>query len=195
MHQRNRQLAHDCFTGSPGDGASDAADPSTQTSTPYFPVVFDISHYLLGTSIATVDRLGTTLRQLDLQMNNRPVGQSVTRPAQVGEDLEHQAILGQDIGYESPYPMSFCDLGQMSEQRRSDAAHVVLMSDNDPDVSSGRVIGDRVIRYTNELVRIECAESALPTCRLGHLANELVETNLVQREEAEVSIMVGEVFM
>ncbi len=44
--------------------------------------------------------------------------------------------------------------------------------------------GDRVVRYTDESVRIECAQSVLPYLRLRQLAGELVQLNRTQREEA-----------
>ena len=93
--------------------------------------------------------------------------------------------------------MGFCDLGQMSEQCRPDAAQVVLMSDNDPDVSerSGRR-DDHVVRYTNELGshRMRRERTADVQAQVS-CADELVEINRVQREEAEVAVMVGEVLM
>ena len=69
------------------------------------------------------------------------------------------------------------------------------MRNNYRDLSTAWVIGDRVVRYTNKLVSIECSKSALPIFRLDQPANELVELNRIQSEEAVVAIMIGEVSM
>jgi hypothetical protein len=83
----------------------------------------------------------------------------------------------------------------MFEQRRSDAKRMILISDHNRDISSGRVSGDRIVRYTNEPAPIESAQSVLPNRRLDELANELLEMGWMQREEAEVPIMIAEVLM
>lgn len=175
--------------------ASDAGDPSTQTSTPYFPVIFDISHSLLWNLIGGRWRLGNTIGQLDLEMTNQSVAQALTGPTEIEEDLEHGMILGQDVGYESPHSMSSSHQGQTFEQGRSHATQMVFTSDHYRDVSSARVFGDRVTRQTNKSVPIERAQSVLPVCSLDQLANELLEMNRMQREEAEVAIMIGEPLM
>jgi hypothetical protein len=72
---------------------------------------------------------------------------------------------------------------------------MVFMSDHYREFSSARVFGDRVTRYTNKSVPIERAESVLPVCGLDQLANELIEMTRMQREEAEVAIMIGEALM
>jgi hypothetical protein len=69
---------------------------------------------------------------------------------------------------------------------------MIFVRNNYRDIGNGLVIGDCVIRYTNESVSCKCAKSALSTPRFDHLANELVETNGVQREEAIVAIVIGE---
>src|SRR5271170_6727907 len=63
------------------------------------------------------------------------------------------------------------------------------------DFSNALVIGDRVVRHTDKSVSIECAKSAPPIPRFDHLANELVEMNGMQSEEAVVAIMIGEALM
>ena len=72
---------------------------------------------------------------------------------------------------------------------------MVLVRNNYRDLGGAWVIGDRVVRYTNKLVSIECSKSALPIFRLDQPANELVELNRIQSEEAVVAIMIGEVSM
>jgi hypothetical protein len=42
---------------------------------------------------------------------------------------------------------------------------------------------------------VECADRATPKSRHGHLRNDLIEINRIQREKAKVSIMVAEVLM
>jgi hypothetical protein len=105
-------------------------------------------------------------------------------------------ILAQDVGYKLPNSVSSSDLGQMSEQGRSHAKRMIFMSDHHRDFSNFRVLkDDRVVCYTDQPVGVERAKSVSPKCRLGHLADELVEINWVHREEPEVPILVGEVLM
>src|SRR5271166_6458767 len=177
--------------------ASDATDPSTQTNIPCFLVASDISHSLLWNRIGGCWRLGKKIGQLDLQMTDRSVTYWLTRPAEIGQDHEHEMILAQNVSYKAPNSISSSDLGQMFEQGRSHANPMIFMGDHYRDFSNFRVVtDDRVMCYTDQQpVGVECAESALPICRLGQLANELVEIDWVQREEAEVSIMVAEELM
>ena len=72
---------------------------------------------------------------------------------------------------------------------------MIFLRNNYRDFSSFRVVGDRVVRYTDKSVSIECSESTLPIPRLDQPANELVEMNGIQREIAAVAITVGEVSM
>jgi hypothetical protein len=128
-------------------------------------------------------------------MTNGSGGQSLTRPAEIEEDLEHEVVFRQDIGGESLYPMAFSDLGQISEQCRANAVQMFPTSDDDRDFSDGRVVGDRVVGHANESVPVECAQSAPPSHRLNHLADELIEPNRAEREEPQVSIVIAEVLM
>jgi hypothetical protein len=52
---------------------------------------------------------------------------------------------------------------------------MIFVRNNYRDFGTTWVIGDRVVRYTNKLVSIECSKSALPIFRLDQPANELVE--------------------
>ena len=104
-------------------------------------------------------------------------------------------ILAQDVGYKLPNSVSSSDLGQTFEQGRSHAKRMIFMSDHHPDLSNFRILTDGVVCYTDQPVGVECAKSISPMCRLNQLGNELVKINRVQREEPEVSIMVGEVLM
>jgi hypothetical protein len=105
-------------------------------------------------------------------------------------------ILPQDVGCKSPNSVSASDLGQLFDQGRSHAERMIFMSDQNPDFSNFRVLrDDRIVCYTDQSVGVERAESVPPMCRLGHFANELVEIHRVQREEPEVSIMIGEVLV
>ena len=72
---------------------------------------------------------------------------------------------------------------------------MILMRNQNRDISNGRIIRDRIVRYTNEAVPIESAQSILPIRRLDELADELVEMGRIQREEAEVPIMIAEMLM
>jgi hypothetical protein len=69
---------------------------------------------------------------------------------------------------------------------------MVLVRNNYRDLGGAWVIGDRVVRYTNESLSIECAKSARPIPTFDHLVNELVEMNGIQREEAVVVIAIRE---
>ena len=90
--------------------------------------------------------------------------------------------------------MSASDPGQMFEQGRSHAKRVIFMGDRNRDFSSFRiVVDDDVVCHSDQPVGVECTESVLPLCRLGHLADQSVEINLVQREEAEISIVIAQV--
>ena len=105
-------------------------------------------------------------------------------------------ILGHDVGYKAPDSIGSSDLGQMFEQGRSHAKRMIFMGNHYRDFSRSRVVADdHVVRYTDQPVAIECAESALPMRRLDQLANELVEMDRMQREESIVAIMIGEMLM
>ncbi len=100
-------------------------------------------------------------------------------------------ILAQDVGYKAPDSMSSSDLGQMFEQGRSHAKRMIFMGNHHREFSNFRVFGDdRVVRYPDQPVGVECAESVQPMCRLGQLANEFVKLDRLQGEEAEVSIII-----
>jgi hypothetical protein len=141
-------------------------------------------------------RFGKKIGQLDLQMTNRSVIQCLAPPAEIEQDHEHEVILGHDVGYKAPNSMLSSDLGQVFEQGRPHAKRMIFMRDHYRDFSLSRVVADdRVVRYTDQPVGVECAESVLPLCRLDQLANEFVKLDRVQREESVVAIMIGEVLM
>jgi hypothetical protein len=105
-------------------------------------------------------------------------------------------ILAQDVGDKAPNSMSASDPGQMFEQGRSHAERMVFMGDHDRELSSFRVFADEhVVSHTDQPVGIKRAESAEPIGRLGQPANEFLQLHRLQREEAKVAIMVGEVLM
>jgi hypothetical protein len=105
-------------------------------------------------------------------------------------------VLGQDVGYKAPNSMGSSDLGQMFEQGRSHAKRMIFVGDYYRDFSFSRVVADdRVIRYTDQPIGVECADSALPTCRLTQLANEFVKLDGLQRGQSVVGIMIGQVLM
>ena len=129
-------------------------------------------------------------------MANRSVIYWLTRPAEIEEQHEHEVVLALDVGYELPNSMSASDPGQVFEQGRSHAKRMIFMSDHYRDFSNLRVLrDDHVVCYTDQPVAVERANSAPPMCRLGHLANELVEIDCVQREEAKVPIIVAEMLV
>ncbi|SPM42435.1 Mycobacterium numidiamassiliense ORFan [Mycobacterium numidiamassiliense] len=70
------------------------------------------------------------------------------------------------------------------------------MGDRNCNFSSFRiVVNDDVVCHSDQSVSVECTDSTMTLCGLSHLADELVEINLVQRKEAEVSVIVAEMLM
>ena len=94
-------------------------------------------------------------------------------------------VLGQNVGDESPYPVGFSDCGQTSEQCSSDSPQVILVGNHDRDVGSGRVVvGDLIVRYTNQSVPVERTKSALAGSGRTQLGDEFIQMYRIQREKA-----------
>src|ERR1700758_495274 len=73
---------------------------------------------------------------------------------------------------------------------------MILMGDHYRELGSFRVVLDEhIVRHTDQPVRVECAQSAQPAGLLRQVTDEFLQWRRPQREEAEVSIMVGKVLM
>ena len=176
--------------------ASDATDPSPQANIPCFLVFSDISHSLLWNRVRGCWRLSRTIGQLDLQMMNRSVIQWLTVPAEIEQDHKHEMILAQNVGYKAPNSMSSSDPGQMFEQGCSHAKRMIFVGNHYRDFSNSRfVTDDYVVRYTDQPIGVECAESAPPMYRLDQLANEFVKLDRLHRKESIVAVIIAQVLM
>ena len=84
----------------------------------------------------------------------------------------------------------------MVEQGGSHAKRMIFMGNRYRELGGLRVIADDdVIRYSDQPVVVECAESTSPMCGLGQFSNDFVELDRMQREESVVAIIVAEVLM
>src|ERR1700731_4994691 len=70
------------------------------------------------------------IRQLDHQVTNGSVIRRLTTPPEIEHDHQHEMVLAQDVGAESPDSISPSDPRQMCEQRRPHAERMIFVGNH-----------------------------------------------------------------
>jgi hypothetical protein len=112
--------------------------------------------------------------------------------ADVLEDVEHRAVLGQDLGQERLDPDGTCPGGQLLEEARAEPPAVQLVGDDERDLGGGRIAQSGPARERDHPVVEDADErSALRPVRLDERLDE-ARLGAYGTVEAQVAALVGE---
>jgi hypothetical protein len=88
------------------------------------------------------------------------------------------------------------DSAALIHHAHSHAKRMIFMGNHYRDFSNSRfVTDDYVVRYTDQAIGVECAESAPPMYMLDRLANEFVKLDRLHRKESIVAVIIAQVLM